>query len=192
MTKYKHMRRKKYNLRKTAILLVSVFAMVLMVIGASLSFLKTQKGPLVNEFASSYVTSEVVETFKDNIKKDVKIQNTGDIDAYIRAAVIVTWKDKSGNVYPKMPVAGTDYTIVFSDSRWDRETTDGYYYYTEPVDSKGYTEVLINEVKPVDSKTPEGYILSVEILGDAIQSLPTKAVESSWNVTVDTNGHISK
>lgn len=58
--------------------------------------------------------------------------------------------------------------------------------------SKNCTEVLINEVKPVDSKTPEGYILSVEILGDAIQSLPTKAVESSWNVTVDTNGHISK
>lgn len=191
MSRYKHMRRKNHNLKKSVILLISVSALMLMVIGASLSFLKTQKGPLVNEFASSHVTSEVIEKFENNIKSNVKIQNTGDIDAYIRAAVIVTWKDKSGNVYPQMPVAGTDYTIVFSDSRWDRETTDGYYYYTEPVDSKGYTEVLIEEVKPVDSKTPEGYWLSVEILGDAIQSLPTKAVESSWGVTV-TNGHISK
>lgn len=191
MSRYKHMRRKNHNLKKSVILLISVSALMLMVIGTSLSFLKTQKGPLVNEFASSYVTSEVIEKFENNIKSNVKIQNTGDIDAYIRAAVIVTWKDKSGNVYPQMPVAGTDYTIVFSDSRWDRETTDGYYYYTEPVDSKGYTEVLIKEVKPVDSKTPEGYWLSVEILGDAIQSLPTKAVESSWGVTV-TNGQISK
>lgn len=191
MTKYKHMRRKKYNLRKTAILLVSVFAMVLMVIGASLSFLKTQKGPLVNEFASSYVTSEVVEEFDNKVKSNVKIQNTGDIAAYIRAAVIVTWEDKDKNVYPQMPVAGIDYTIELSDNSWDIETSDGYYYYTKPVASKDYTEVLINEVKPVDSKTPEGYRLSVEILGDAIQSLPTKAVESSWGVTV-TNGQISK
>jgi len=191
MSRYKHMRKKNYNYRKSVILLISVSALVFMVIGFSTSFLKTQKGPLVNEFASSYVTSEVVEEFDNKVKSNVRIQNTGDIAAYIRAAIIVTWKDKNGNVYPQMPVAGTDYTIVFSDSRWDRETTDGYYYYTEPVDSKGYTEVLIEEVKPVDSKTPEGYWLSVEILGDAIQSLPTKAVESSWGVTV-TNGHISK
>lgn len=191
MTKYKHMRRKKYNLRKTTILLVSVFAMVIMVIGASLSFLKTQKGPLVNEFASSYVTSEVVEEFDNKVKSNVKIQNTGDIAAYIRAAVIVTWEDEDKNVYPQMPVAGVDYTIELSDNSWDIETSDGYYYYTKPVASKDYTEVLINEVKPVDSKTPEGYKLSVEILGDAIQSLPTKAVESSWGVTV-TNGQISK
>lgn len=191
MTRYKHMRRKNYNLRKSVILLISVSSMVLMVIGASLSFLKTQKGPLVNEFASSYVSSEVIETFKDNIKKDVKIQNTGDIDAYIRAAVIVIWEDEDKNVYPQMPIAGRDYTIDFSNNGWDIETSDGYYYYTKPVASKNCTEVLINEVKPVDSKTPEGYRLSVEILGDAIQSLPTKAVVDSWGVTV-TNGQISK
>lgn len=191
MSRYKHMRKKNYNYRKSVILLISVSALVFMVIGFSTSFLKTQKGPLVNEFASSYVTSEVVEEFDNKVKSNVRIQNTGDIAAYIRAAIIVTWKDKNGNVYPQMPVAGTDYTIEFSNNGWDIETSDGYYYYTKPVASKDYTEVLINEVKPVDSKTPEGYRLSVEILGDAIQSLPTKAVESSWGVTV-TNGQISK
>lgn len=191
MTRYKHMRKKNYNLRKSVILLVSVSALMLMVIGASLSFLKTQKGPLVNEFASSYVTSEVVEEFDNKVKSNVKIKNTGDIAAYLRAAVVITWQDSRGNVYPQMPVAGTDYTIEFSDNGWDIETSDGYYYYTKPVASKNCTEVLINEVKPVDSKTPEGYRLSVEILGDAIQSLPTKAVLDSWGVTV-TNGQISK
>ena len=191
MSRYKHMRRKNHNLKKSVILLISVSALMLMVIGASLSFLKTQKGPLVNEFASSYVTSEVVEEFDNKVKSKVKIKNTGDIAAYLRAAVVITWQDSRGNVYPQMPVAGTDYTIEFSGNGWDIETSDGYYYYTKPVASKNCTEVLINEVKPVDSKTPEGYWLSVEILGDAIQSLPTKAVESSWGVTV-TNGQISK
>ena len=191
MSRYKHMRRKNHNLKKSVILLISVSALMLMVIGTSLSFLKTQKGPLVNEFASSYVTSEVIEKFENNIKSNVKIQNTGDIDAYIRAAVIVTWKDKSGNVYPKMPVADTDYTIAFSDIGWDINTSDGYYYYTTPVAPNETTKPLIKTVIPVDEKTPEGYWLSVEILGDAIQSLPTKAVVDSWGVTV-TNGQISK
>ena len=68
---------------------------------------------------------------------------------------------------------------------------DGYYYYTTPVAPNETTKPLIKTVIPVDSKTPEGYWLNVEILGDAIQSLPTTAVESSWGVTV-TNGQISK
>ena len=166
--------------------------MILMAVGMSSAFLKTQKGALVNEFKSSYVTSEVIETFKDNVKTDVKIQNTGDIDAYIRAAVVVTWEDENKNVYPQMPVAGRDYTIELSDNGWDIATSDGYYYFTKPVASGGCTGVLINEVKPVDSKTPEGYRLSVEILGDAIQSKPAKAVENSWGVTVNSDGTISK
>ncbi len=191
MSRYKHMRKKNHNYRKSVILLISVSALVFMVIGLSTSFLKTQRGPLINEFASSYVSSKVDESFKDDIKSNVRIQNTGDVDAYIRAAVIVTWQDKNGNVYPHKPIPGTDYEIEFSTDGWDTQTTDNYYYYVEPVGPKEYTEVLINEVKPVDSKTPEGYRLSVEILGDAIQSLPTKAVVDSWGVTV-TNGQISK
>ena len=191
MTKYKHMCRKNHNIKKGVILLISVSGMVLVVIGASLSFLKTYKGPLVNEFASSYVTSEVVEEFDNKVKSNVQIRNTGDIDAYIRAAVIVTWKDEKENVYPKTPVAGTDYTIAFSDIGWDINTSDGYYYYTTPVAPNETTKPLIKTVIPVDEKTPEGYGLSVEILSDAIQSLPTKAVVDSWDVTV-TNGQISK
>ena len=190
MTRYKHMRKRNHNLRKSVILIISIAALMLMVIGASLSFLKTQKGPLVNEFASSYVTSEVVEEFDNKVKSNVKIKNTGDIAAYIRAAVIVTWEDEDKNVYPQMPVAGRDYKIDFSFDGWQR-ASDGYYYYSNSVAPNGLTKPLIEEVTPVDENTPNGYKLSVEILGDAIQSLPTKAVESSWGVTV-TNGQISK
>lgn len=192
MSRYKHTRKKNHNYRKSVILLIPVFAMALMVIGASSSFLKTQKGPLVNEFLSSYVTSKVVETFDNNVKSNVKIQNTGDIAAYIRAAIIVTWKDKFGNVYPKTPIAGTDYTITFASEGWDIETTDDYYYYTESISPNGYTGILIDKVTPDDSKTPDGYRLSVEILGDAIQSLPSTVVSKSWGVTVKSDGTIEK
>ena len=39
-------------------------------------------------------------------------------------------------------------------------------------------------------QTPDGYSLSVEIIADAIQSVPKDAVESSWPVKVDDNGAI--
>ncbi len=188
MSRYKHMR----NYRKSVLLLISVLAMILIVIGVSSAFLKSQTDDLVNTFNSSYVTSKVEESFENDVKSDVKIQNTGDVDAYIRAAVIVTWQDINGNVFPKKPLLGTDYEIEFASDGWDTETTDNYYYYTKPVDSEAYTGVLIEEVKPVDSNTPKGYGLSVEILGDAIQSKPTKAVENSWGVTVNSDGTISK
>jgi hypothetical protein len=191
MRKYKHARKKKRTYGKSALLLISLFTLFLVSVGVTSSFLKTQKGPLVNEFASSYVTSEVVEEFDNKVKSNVRIKNTGDIAAYIRSTVIVTWKDENGNVYPKMPVEGIDYTIEFSGNGWDMQTSDGYYYYSNSVAPNETTKPFIDRVTPVDEKTPEGYIFSVEILGDAIQSLPTKAVESSWGVTV-TNGQISK
>ena len=36
---------------------------------------------------------------ENNVKKEVSIQNTGNVRAFIRAEVVVTWKDKDGNVY---------------------------------------------------------------------------------------------
>ena len=40
------------------------------------------------------------------------------------------------------------------------------------------------------TQAPEGYSLSVEIIADAIQSVPKEAVESSWPVKVDADGNI--
>ena len=46
------------------------------------------------------------------------------------------------------------------------------------------TGTLISKCEAVAGKAPEGYSLSVEIIADAIQSVPDKAVREAWNVTV--------
>lgn len=180
-----------YYLTEIVVLVVSFSAIVLVAAGSNISFLMAKQDAVVNEFKPSTVTSEVVEKFDKNVKSDVKIKNTGDTEAYIRAAVIVTWQNANGEVYPKMPTVGTDYTITFNNTDWIA-AGDGYYYYKNPVAAGGVTEILIEDSRPVDAKTPVGYGLNVEILGDAIQSLPVQAVEKSWSVTVNPDRTLTK
>ena len=54
------------------------------------------------------------------------------------------------------------------------------------------TNELIKECKAVAGKAPEGYSLSVEIIADAIQSVPTHVVVDSWKVKLDTDGKTIK
>ena len=68
--------------------------------------------------------------------------------------------------------------------------SDGYYYYTSPVAADDTTGVLIKSCTEITGKAPVGCNLSVEIMAEAIQSVPEEAVEDAWGVTVN-NGTLS-
>ena len=104
-----HHKRFRRKSRKSAALLVSLLLLLSVTVGGTIAFLMDDDGPLVNLFNPSQVTTNVVETIDGTTKKDVKIQNTGDTDAWIRAAVVITWQDSAGNVYGQLPVEGEDY-----------------------------------------------------------------------------------
>ena len=170
---------------KAGIIALIAVVILLSTAGVTIAGLSDFDGPITNIFKKSYVQSEVVETLENEVKKNVMIKNTGDTQAYIRATVIVTWKDASGNVYSSMPVAGTDYNITYnlSSSGW-MNASDGYYYYKKPVDPGNTTGKLITSCSPVSGRAPEGFSLSVEILGSAIQSTPTHVVVDNWTTGV--------
>ena len=183
------MKRKKQALKPTA-LVVSLLLLLTITVGGTLAFLITSDGPLTNIFKPSKVTTEVDEDFNGDVKSNVSIQNTGDIDAYIRAAVVITWQDEHGNVYGQMPKTDPDcthgegctcdYTISYNlNDGWEK-AADGFYYWTSPVAPDGFTGILIQECKPVEGKAPSGYYLTVEILGSGIQSVPTSVVTEEW------------
>lgn len=179
---------RRFKWRKEFVLLVSVFAMIAGVVGGTVAYLVAGTEPLTNNFDLAEVSCRVKEEFDNQIKENVKIQNTGDIPAYIRAKVVVTWKDEDGNVYGQAPIEETDYTIQFNEGVWKRE--GDYWYYDEPVapitENNCYTPVLINRCSSSGTE-PEGYHLSVEILAEAIQSEPTKAIQEAWGYTPSNN-----
>ena len=193
MYKGEHMRSEtKKRSKKSLALLVSMVLLVVGVVGGTIAYIVTNAGPVVNEFVPAKVPCEIVEDFDGNVKQDVQIKNTGNIDAYIRAKVVVTWQDKDGNVAAQVPVKDTDYTITYTNNgTWFKDAND-YWYCKTAVAPNTTTPTLIAECKPVDGQAPEGYYLSVEIVAESIQSQPSDAVEQAWNgVTVDGNGTIT-
>lgn len=186
-SRYRKQRRKQER-RVSALALVCIICCL--VSGLTLAYLVTSTDALVNIFGTPSFDTSITESFGDDTsgvktKEDVKITNTGDVDAYVRATVVVTWVNDDVEVYPKIPAEGTDYTI-----KWTTEGTawtqgeDGYWYYTTPLAPGDKTDVLFTDCRPVEGKTPEGYYLTVEILSQSIQAEPADAVIEAWGVTV--------
>lgn len=185
--------------KKKIVLLVSL-ALLLIGVGSTLAYLFDVTSPVINEFTPSEVTCDVVETVNNDVKTNVMIHNTGNTDAFIRAAIVVNWANSKGDVYGKTPVQSTDYVMELDLQNGWVAGDDGFYYWTKPVaanddaSDKDLTGVLIKEVKLADGKeAPEGYALSVEILCSAVQNEPAAAVEAWSNglYTVDANGNLT-
>lgn len=201
--------------KKSAIFLVSLMLILSAAVGGTLAYLITKTDPVSNTFNPTEVTSWVDEDTKDGIKSNVTIKNTGDVSAYIRAAVVITWRDEDGNVYGQVPVAcetpgcdhesescNADYLITYFDgnSGWVQRDSDGFYYYIQPVEAGDSTEALIESCEALrELVIGEGddqvtYRLSVEIIGSAVQaegadSKGNKPIELAWGVDIE-NGEL--
>lgn len=191
---------KKKLSKKSLTLVVSVLLIAIFAVGGTLAWLNTKTRGMTNTFTPGKVTTEVEENLDNDTKSDVKIKNTGNIDAYIRAMVVVTWKNEAGEVvYGSAPREGIDYNIEYDMTDWVLGS-DGFYYYTKTVAPSDTTSVLIKSCSPVADRSPvdkysaddpTNYYLSVEIVSSGIQSVPTSTVESSWGVTIAEDGTLS-
>lgn len=169
-----------FRWKRSGILLAAVIVLLAGAVGGTWAFLVAQSEPVENNFTYAHVSCTINEKFVNGVKSEVKIQNTGDIPAYIRARIVVTWKDASGNVSSTVPVKNTDYTIAFNEKDWTQQ--GGYWYCNTAVDVGGETPVLITKCEK-KGNAPKDYDLSVEILADAIQSEPASAVTEAWKYT---------
>lgn len=178
--------------KKKLILLVSLVMLLTVAVGGTLAYLTASTDPLPNIFTTSGVPISVQEDpFDGTVKNNVKIQNDGNTDAYIRAAVVVTWKDSSGNVYAIKPEVGVDYQVTFpGDTGWVYREADGFYYYTASIAPNNQTGVLLTNCKPLKSAPADGYTLCVEIVAESVQAKGVdngvKAVVKAWGVDPET------
>lgn len=198
MFKGKQLKHKPARWIRPRALLVSLLLIVGAAVGGTVAFIVAEDEPVENTFVPSHVTTYVDETVSGTAKTDVKIKNTGDTTAYLRAAVVVTWQDADGNILGQKPDPGTDYTIEYqlSDTQGANcwiEGADGFYYWTSPVLSDDEaadncsTGVLIKRCEAGPSKTvgSSTYSLTVEILSSGIQSVPTSVVADVWESGID-------
>lgn len=162
--------------------------------GGTAALLTDSTDDAVNTFVPGTVSCTIEETFDGVTKEDAGVRNTGNIDAYIRAALIPTWMldgdDSDMAVYGLAPEEGWDYRLVLNTADWFA-AADGYYYYRYPVAPGERTAALV-ESCTVTEVPPPGCFLSLEIVASAIQATPVGAVAAAWGVTVAADGGISQ
>ena len=173
-------RKVRFRVNKTFFTLLAIIMAIGAAVGTTVAFLVDQTNEVKNTFEYAKVSCEVEEDFKNGIKSNVRIKNTGTTDAFIRATYVVNWLDQEGNIVPSVP-AGYSYALTEKpDGKWIK-TDYGFFYYLTPV-APGYsTPGSLLECTVTYPENPQ-YTLSVEILATAIQSSPASAARDAWGI----------
>lgn len=166
---------KRPSVKRAVLVLAAAGVLLVAAAGSTLAWLGAQSTTLSNRFDPAKITCDIDENFSGGVKSDVKIQNTGTIDAYIRVALIPVWKDGAN-------IAGAaasldDCTIDWGDAVWARGA-DGFYYCKKPIPAGAYTPILIDECT---ADSHDGYQFELQISAQAIQALPASAVKGVWD-----------
>lgn len=171
-------RKPNIRLNRTAVLIMAVLLLLGAAVGSTVAFLIDKTAPVENSFEYAKVSCEVTENFTDNKKDNVRVKNTGTTDAYIRATYVVNWVDAQGNIASSDP-AGYKYTLTANLNNSWTKGSDGYFYYTSPIAPGDSTQGSLLTCTVTYPDNPE-YTLSVEVLAEAIQSVPEDAVKAAW------------
>ncbi len=156
---------------RTAVLLIAVILLITTAVGSTAAFLVTKTGPVKEAFAYAQVSCQVTDA--------LAVQNTGTVQAYIRASYAVNWLDVDGNIAAATP---EDYRCDLDENPQWEKGGDGYFYYPTPVAPDEETPSLLT--CSVSRPENPAYTLSVEVVAEAIQSAPAEAAEDAWGVTV--------
>lgn len=149
--------RKKRGGRRPLLLLISLVLILALAVGGTVAWLITSTGRVENQMIPGAVPITINENFNGTTKSGVSVTNNGNIDAYIRVAIVANAVDEDGNV-----IAGTAPTYTVDATYW--QCLDGYYYYKGAVAPGGTTEPLFTG----DITVTNG---EVNILAESIQVL---------------------
>lgn len=169
--------------RKTALIL-SLCLIFALAVGTTFALLKANTAPVENTFTAAKSGTDIVEKLDGSQKTSIAVKNTGTAVSYVRVKLVMNWVDENGNVSAE-PVNITP--SITAD--WFEQ--DGIYYYKMPVAAKDFTTNLLKTPITQDA-APEGYHLEVTVLAESIQAAPSAAVQQSWGVGVDSNGHLTQ
>ena len=175
-------------MNRAAVLLIAIMLLISTAVGSTAAFLITKTDPVKNTFEYASVSCEVTKNPETGY---VQVKNTGTIQVYIRAVYVVNWLDSGNNIAASVP-ADYSYTVTENPNGNWIKGSDGFFYYPVPVAPGALTEgslLTCTASYPADSAEPQ-YTLSAEVLAGSIQSVPEKAVQEAWGVTIS-NGRLS-
>ena len=135
------------------------------------------------ELFNGDVSVEVSEDFTDpNVKKDVRLHNTGTANAHVRTAVIANWLDANGNILSTCDFTTSGTLSGLNTTDWIR-LSDGFFYYRKALRAGAFTKIpLFTSYTPPSPPEP-GSHFEMTIIAQAVE---WKKAEASWSLTIGT------
>lgn len=172
--------------RKMLKRVILILALVLLALcGTTFALMLRQTDSLDNRFEPAVVSCEVVESYTPPTKSSIQVQNTGNIDAYLRLRLVTYWVDGDGNI-----VFGTATIPSFDLGENWIAGQNNTYYYVLPVAPGKFTGEFLGSTITLTENADTGKSQVIEVFADAIQSEPEDAVTGSWGVTLSDDGTI--
>lgn len=166
--------------KKPLTLFVALVLLLTLAVGGSLAWLVSDD-KVQNTMVPGQVPIQINETVSGTTKSSVTVTNNGNIQAFIRVAIIANAVDAQGNV-----TTGTTPDYNVNTEKW-QPLEDGYYYYkgvVEPKDTRGDTTAPLF-TGPVDFAGGEINILaeSIQVLGGVTGD--GRASIDAWKASFD-------
>lgn len=168
---------------RLAMMVLSVVLLLGVAIGGTIAWLSTKTTPVTNTFTPAEVNCKVEENFNENtgVKTNVNVTNTGNIAVYIRVKLVTYRTNDKGQ-----HIGGTAGLPEFALGQ-DWVKHGEYYYYTLPVapDEKPAANLAdrMTLEKSYDDDA-DGGKQALDVMAEAIQSEPEKAVGEAWGVRI--------
>ncbi len=163
----------------TVLLILSLLLFETAVIG-TVAYIFAPSEPVRNYLRPATVSCAVTESFDSAVKSDVSAVNTGDAEAYLRLRLLSYRVNGDG-----LRIGGTAPVPDFTPGEgWTEH--GGCWYYTLPV-APGASPAapLIGQpgIRLVTYDDADGGRQVLEVMAEAIQSLPADAVGYAWGVS---------
>ena len=169
------------NGRLTAMVIATVMLLAL-AIGGTVAWITASTGSITNTFTPSEVSCVVDENFDrvTGVKSNVNVENTSDIPVYIRVR-LVTYRTNETTKH----IGGVAEIPQFTPgSGWVKNGE--YYYYTKPVapNEKPAADLIASIRLTEYYQDADGGRQAMDVMAEAIQSMPERAVGEAWGVTI--------
>lgn len=169
--------------RKGVVLLIALAMLLTCVVSGTVAYLSVGSGPVTNTFTPAELDTVIVEDFGETydgvLKSSIKVQNKGNIDAYVRVGVYGYWavKDSGGN---EKIIAPWSFTGTPANG-WEKH--DDWYYYPQKLAPNATTPNLLSTAISGEDE-PAAYPnahLVVNVIHQSIQTEPAQALtDANW------------
>ena len=171
-------RRKTYHKGRLTAMVIATAVLLALAIGGTVAWLSTKDAPITNTFNPSKVACEVTEKFDGStgVKSNVNVKNTGTINAFIRVKLVTYRTNDQGQ-----HIGGTASLPTFTlGTGWVKY--GDYYYYTKPVAPNQKPETNLTDSMTLIGSymDTDGGKQAVDVMAEAIQSVPEDAVKAAW------------